>query len=169
MTTDPQARVRFLTLPDFLISSGSGTGPTQPREYNWGAAWKRKYGLRSIKLRIRPQGSVTLTTWHPLSVNLALTSSTSNCSSIGKVRSPTQVTDLNLFYDVLHSWGGKNENYCLAPLICRSLLVLNIGCSLQNDKAFRPRKLRGLPNFFAVNVTEIHENLRKLRIKAYLA
>jgi hypothetical protein len=28
---------RFSALPDFLRSSGSGTGSTQPREYNWGA------------------------------------------------------------------------------------------------------------------------------------
>jgi hypothetical protein len=25
-----------------LRSSGSGTGSTLPREYNWGAAWKEK-------------------------------------------------------------------------------------------------------------------------------
>jgi hypothetical protein len=30
----PEAPVRFSTLPDFLRSSGSGTGFTQPREYN---------------------------------------------------------------------------------------------------------------------------------------
>jgi hypothetical protein len=29
-------------LPDFLRSSGSGTGSTQPREYNWRATWKKK-------------------------------------------------------------------------------------------------------------------------------
>jgi hypothetical protein len=40
MGTDPEARVRFPALPDFLkkkkrkTSSGSGTGYTQPREYN---------------------------------------------------------------------------------------------------------------------------------------
>jgi hypothetical protein len=34
LATDPEARVRFPTLPDFLRSSGSGTGSTQPREYN---------------------------------------------------------------------------------------------------------------------------------------
>jgi hypothetical protein len=35
-------RVRFPELPDFLRSSGSETGSTQPREYNCGAAWKKK-------------------------------------------------------------------------------------------------------------------------------
>jgi hypothetical protein len=47
LATDPEARVRFPALPDFLKekkekkenSSGSGTGSTQPREYNWGATW----------------------------------------------------------------------------------------------------------------------------------
>jgi hypothetical protein len=36
-STNPQihrARVRFPALPDFLRSSGSGTGSSQPREYN---------------------------------------------------------------------------------------------------------------------------------------
>jgi hypothetical protein len=32
--TDPVVRVRFPALPDFLRSSGSGTGSTQPRDYN---------------------------------------------------------------------------------------------------------------------------------------
>jgi hypothetical protein len=35
-----RSRIRFPALPDFLRSSGSGTGSTQPREYNWGATWK---------------------------------------------------------------------------------------------------------------------------------
>jgi hypothetical protein len=34
LATDPETRVRFPALPDFLRSSGSGTGSTQPCEYN---------------------------------------------------------------------------------------------------------------------------------------
>jgi hypothetical protein len=34
LPTDPEVRVRFPALPDFLRSSKSGTGSTQPREYN---------------------------------------------------------------------------------------------------------------------------------------
>jgi hypothetical protein len=34
MATDPEPRVRFPAIPDFLRSSGSGTGSTQPRDYN---------------------------------------------------------------------------------------------------------------------------------------
>jgi hypothetical protein len=33
--------VPFTALPDFLRSSGSGTGSTQPREDNWRATWKK--------------------------------------------------------------------------------------------------------------------------------
>jgi hypothetical protein len=31
---DLEVQVRFLALPDFLRSSGSGTGSTKPHEYN---------------------------------------------------------------------------------------------------------------------------------------
>jgi hypothetical protein len=34
LATDPEVRVLFPALPDFLRSSGSGTGSIQPREYN---------------------------------------------------------------------------------------------------------------------------------------
>jgi hypothetical protein len=34
LAADPEVLVRFPALPDFLRSSGSGTGSTQPREYN---------------------------------------------------------------------------------------------------------------------------------------
>jgi hypothetical protein len=34
LATDPEVRVRFPGLPDFLRSSGSRKGSTRPREYN---------------------------------------------------------------------------------------------------------------------------------------
>jgi hypothetical protein len=39
-----RSRVRFPALLDFLRSSGSGTGSTQPREYNWGAVNRKSSG-----------------------------------------------------------------------------------------------------------------------------
>jgi hypothetical protein len=42
LATDLGVRVRFSAIPHFLRSSGSGTGSTQPREYKWGATWKKK-------------------------------------------------------------------------------------------------------------------------------
>jgi hypothetical protein len=39
-----RSRVRFPALSDFLRSSGSGTGSTQPREDNWGDTWKDSCG-----------------------------------------------------------------------------------------------------------------------------
>jgi hypothetical protein len=44
--------VRFPALPDFLRSSGSGTGPTQPREYNCLAlkSFVRTYGRDSVNI-----------------------------------------------------------------------------------------------------------------------
>jgi hypothetical protein len=42
LATDPEVLVRFPALPEFLTNIGSGTGSTQPREYNWGATWKKK-------------------------------------------------------------------------------------------------------------------------------
>jgi hypothetical protein len=34
LATDQEVQVRFPVLPDFLRNSESGTGSTQPREYN---------------------------------------------------------------------------------------------------------------------------------------
>jgi hypothetical protein len=36
LATYPEVWVRFLALPDFVRSSGSGTESTKPREYNLG-------------------------------------------------------------------------------------------------------------------------------------
>jgi hypothetical protein len=44
MATDLEVQVRSPALPDFVTSSGSGTGSTQPREYNWGVLEKKSSG-----------------------------------------------------------------------------------------------------------------------------
>jgi hypothetical protein len=71
-------------------SSGSGTGFTQPREYNWGATWQkssgsclenREYGRRDPSRW--PRGTLYL---H----KLAITSLTSGGRSVGIVHSRTQ-------------------------------------------------------------------------------
>jgi hypothetical protein len=49
---------------------GLGTGSTQPPEYNWGAAWKKKVAASVYKPRLRPWGSVPLTTQHLLSTEV---------------------------------------------------------------------------------------------------
>jgi hypothetical protein len=47
-----RTRVQFSALPDFLRSSGSGTGSTQPREDNWGVIWIKSSGSGSRKSRL---------------------------------------------------------------------------------------------------------------------
>jgi hypothetical protein len=66
LATDPEVRVRFPALPDFLRSSGSGMGSTLPREHNWGATWKKKFSGSSLEIRdYSHRGFAALTTWHP--------------------------------------------------------------------------------------------------------
>jgi hypothetical protein len=53
--------------------------------------------LRSRNLRIRPVGSVTLTTWHPLSSKVSRTSLTNGVRSVGIVRLQTKATEFSFF------------------------------------------------------------------------
>jgi hypothetical protein len=90
LATDPEVRVRFPAQTDFLTSSGSGTGFTQPREYTCGATWKKKLRLRSRKQRIRQRGTITLTTWHPLSAKFG--SNFEEQWSLGQYSSLAEIT-----------------------------------------------------------------------------
>jgi hypothetical protein len=98
LAKDPEARLRFPPLLDFLRSSGSGTGSTQPRKYieeiferkNRGSCLEnREYGSRDPSRW--PRGTL-----YPQ--NLALTSLTSGCRSVDIVRSGTQATEFSYFF-----------------------------------------------------------------------
>jgi hypothetical protein len=100
LATDPEVWVRFPALLDFLRSCGSGTVSTQPREYNWGATWKKKYRLRSRNPRI---GSVGIrhadytTLLYPR--KFALTSPTSG-RSLGRYSSFAD----GVYYFIIYGW-----------------------------------------------------------------
>jgi hypothetical protein len=84
LAADPELRVRFPALPDFLRSSGSGTGFTQPREYNWAATWKNKVAAPVSKTEITAVGIRLADHATPLyPQNLALTSHTIGGRSVG--------------------------------------------------------------------------------------
>jgi hypothetical protein len=71
-------------------SSGSGTGSTQTREYNWGATWKKSSGSC---LENREYGRRDLSRWSHGTLclqKLAITSPTSGSRSVGIVHSWTQ-------------------------------------------------------------------------------
>jgi hypothetical protein len=96
VATDSEARVRFPALPDVLRNSRSGTGSTQPREYNWGATSKKSI---CSGLDIREYGRRDPSRWPRGSIypqKLALTSRTSGCRSVGIVRSQTPATEFSL-------------------------------------------------------------------------
>ena len=95
-----RSRVRSPALPDFLSSSGSGTGSIQPREVKWGATWKKKSsGSRSRKQRLTAMGTRCadhVTSFYPQ--KLALTPPTGGGRSVGIVRVRTKATEFVCFY-----------------------------------------------------------------------
>jgi hypothetical protein len=96
LTVDTEVHVRFLALPDFLTSSESGTEPTQPREYNWGVTWKKKWRLRSRKSSLWPSGPLRYHKTPIYTQKLALTRPTSSGHIVGIVRSRTKAMELLL-------------------------------------------------------------------------
>ena len=92
-----RSRVRSPALPDFLRSSGSGTGSTQPREVNWGATWmKKSSGSRSRKQRLTAVGTRCADHVTPLyPQKLTLTSPTGGGRSVGIVSVRTKATEFS--------------------------------------------------------------------------
>jgi hypothetical protein len=75
-------------------NSWSGTGSTQPREYNWEATWKKSRGscLENREYGRRDPSRCPCGTLYPQ--KLAITSPTSGGRTVGIVRSRTQATEL---------------------------------------------------------------------------
>jgi hypothetical protein len=89
-----RSRVRFPALPDYLRSSGSGTGSTQPREDNWGVFERKVY-----KTEINGRGDSLRwphDTLYP--AMLALTSPTSGGRSVSIVRWRSKAPEFLFFY-----------------------------------------------------------------------
>jgi hypothetical protein len=93
LATDPEVRIRFPALPDFLRSSGSGRGPLNlvstteellERKSSGSGLENREYDRRNPSRC--PRGTL-----YPQ--KLALTSPTSGGRSVGIVRSRTQTTE----------------------------------------------------------------------------
>jgi hypothetical protein len=78
-------------------SSGSETGSTRPREYNWGATW---YKTSGSCLENREYGRKDPSRWPHGTLypqKLAITSPTSGGRSVGIVRSRTQTMEFSLW------------------------------------------------------------------------
>ena len=92
-----RSRVRFPALPDFLSSSGSGTGSTQLREVNWGVTWIKSRGSDPENRDLTAVGIRSADYVTPLyPQKLALTSRTGGGRSVGIVRSRTKATEFFL-------------------------------------------------------------------------
>jgi hypothetical protein len=78
-------------------NSGPGTGSTQPREYNWGATWKKSCGscLENREYGLRDPSRCPRGTIYPQKLTIA--SPTMGGRSVGIVRSQTQTMELCIY------------------------------------------------------------------------
>jgi hypothetical protein len=70
LATDPEFWVRFLALPDFLRSSGSGTGPLSLVSINEELLERKSSGYGLENRDYGRRGCAALTTRHPLSAKV---------------------------------------------------------------------------------------------------
>jgi hypothetical protein len=104
-----RSQVRFPELPDFLRSSGSGTGSTQPREDNWGATWMEKQRLRVYKTEINDRGC--LLRW-PRDTRLSAKVGTNFANmrrSLGRYSSLADWSHGGVVTFVWREWDNQNE------------------------------------------------------------
>jgi hypothetical protein len=80
---------------------GSGTGSTQPHEYNWGATWWKSSGS-CLENREYGRRDLSHGTLYPQ--KLAITLPTSGSRLVGIVRSQTQTMEFFLWHDLPYVW-----------------------------------------------------------------
>jgi hypothetical protein len=121
------SQVWFPALPDFLRSGGSGTGSTQPREYN-----------RGVSLELREYSQEDPLRWPCDTVypqKLALTLQTSSGHSVGIVHSQTKATEFSSIMGSTY-WVASYHSACnsfsvklMCPLkCCRANVWWNLRC-----------------------------------------
>jgi hypothetical protein len=118
LATDPEVRVRFPTLPDFLRSSGSGTWSTQPLVNTTEELLGRKSS--GSGLEIREYGRRDSSRWPRGTLyqqKLALISLTGGGRLVGIVRSRTQTTEFSSVYDLWYMHFNPIFNLSQVPRV----------------------------------------------------
>jgi hypothetical protein len=111
-------------------SSGSGTGSTQPREYNWVATWYKSSGscLENRQYGRRDPSSWPRGTLYP--PKLAITSPTNGGRSVGIVRSLTQARE---FVMALQPYVESWQLYSVSWNYTQSVGLHRLGNSLSQQ------------------------------------